>query len=265
MRNKKHIKMIEDRYINMVDTYNDIIEKNALFAIDYINYLFDQKKFTIIVDGEHTDYDEYDYNLYMYDKNSKIYKVYEEAIFKKDFISYLIEAFSFKEDSKNKDLVLIFNNSDMHDIYELLKAYSPYKYVESITKLDDDSVITNIGGRIFNVTKRKFIEWTDDNNILEYPLIYTLDYDGTDEKIINLFKRNNITNESFEELMEINAIFDEIYDNGYTSFDLVDFLNGDIDDDEDDYEDDEEDEITFNVKKEDELHQPILRIHNVKK
>ena len=137
----------------------------------------------------------------------------------------------------------------MHDIYELLKAYSPYKYVESITKLDDDSVITNIGGRIFNVTKRKFIEWTDDNNILEYPLIYTLDYDGTDEKIINLFKRNNITNESFEELMEINAIFDEISDNGYTSFDLVDFLNGDIDDDEDDYEDDEEDEITFNVKK----------------
>lgn len=233
MRDPKIIEMINKNYIEGAMRRNTSISKTALFAIDYKGYLEENKNYTLITDQ----YGDDDYSLYVFNPKMKVYQLFEEISFKKNFIDYLSEAFTPNENSAITDLRILFSDADLYNIYELIKVYSEYGDFDIFKYADNGHLITNINNELFDVDTHSFIEWKDEY-IDSCPIMYQFEFDGTRDDVVKFFNDNNITQGKFEDFINLSDIEDKVTE-GYSEFDLVDTMS-DVLEDFIKYDEDEE-------------------------
>lgn len=217
MRDPKLIQMINNYYIKKSTLMTGkLFSKTALFAKAYKDYL-EENNNHLFINDEYGTGDSYD--LYVFNPDKKIYEVFEEIAFKKNFIEYVKSEFTLDEFS-SIDLSTLFSNGDLSDIYELIKVYSEYVDFDIYKYADNGHLITNINNKLFDVSAHEFVEWKDEY-IKTCPLLYRLMFDGTDEEVINIFNSREIYDVDFKNC--VDDFEDDIID-GYSTFDLIDVL-----------------------------------------
>lgn len=187
--------------------------KNALFAQDVLNYFKDNGDYIIINDYYCSD--DMDAELFAFNHELKVWQKFEKINFKKTFLKYIKEIYG-------EDLIYMFTDSDLTDIYNTCVIYSKQLSIETTIKNSSRELIININGKLFNVNKREFMEWNDSYRE-KYPFACMFTIRKSNEKIIELFNSENIKPSSIIENMDDQDIDDDV-SIGYSVFDLIDYI-----------------------------------------
>ena len=220
---------------NIINLINDTkIKQNFLAdcASSFMRYLMKQGT-PVAVYFVNDDY----YELYIFDKESKVWSLYDDLYLKRSFIKALKNA--AKNSPVKRKYDLCFSNGDLDDICELVKVYTDDIDFETSYHDDNGNLIININGDLFNVDTKEFIPW--ENKFAKmYPFRYSFESERTKEEIINIFKKNKISS-SLIDIFINNYNIEADSEDGYNVIDLDNIIcnyeNGldSPDNDEDEY------------------------------
>lgn len=214
----------------LMETIRDKDIKESIVAMAAMRFIYHMKKQNNPMCISNYEDDEC-YEIYVFDNKEKIWEIFNKLYFKKSFLK-AIDNIPNMRDPDNK---LHFSNGDLDEIYELVKVYLDEIEFDLTNHADNDDLVINVNGEIFNINKREFIKW-EPEYVSSCPFLYNFTYDGTCQEVINFFELNNITGDYFEDMIDSSDIMDDI-NCGFTSFDLEEFIFGfeEAEDEEEDY------------------------------
>lgn len=227
MKNKTEAKYETKRSLNNMNELKDErttipiskpVSRTATEARRFLDVM-EEFGYKFMVD---TDLSDEENTLYVSRDDSLLWEPMSELMFKRLFI----------DDTFNKKDILSYSNSELHDIYELVKVYVPeYNFYVTYEIGEDNDDMILINGVPFNIDKREFII-PEDVSVFKtaYPFIANFMYSKNNgaieewkKEVISLFEGYDISESDVVDMIDDMDIYGSVLE-GTSLFDLEDFI-----------------------------------------